>query len=93
MIIRILSSSVNLIGCMEATLPLDVLQLVTGANYTLVLLEYDSGRREFLGCGDRRKGLWVSAQNMMSTPAVISFDHLTIEGRSAGRVRQVVNME
>ena len=122
-----------------------ILQLVTGANHTLVLLEYDGGRRELWGSGDGRKGqlgpeytgqliefspismplnkdfasqgytcyliaaawetsylvlrspsrpdvlismgsndfaaLGVGTNQATSAPTVVSFDHLTIEGR------------
>lgn len=33
-----------------------VLDVATGANHTIVLLEIDGGRRELWGCGDDRKG-------------------------------------
>lgn len=135
-------------GCTEGALPPGahgILQLVTGANHTLVLLEYDGGRTELWGCGDGRKGqlgpeytgqltefkpitimplyksrdsqgytccqiaaswetsylvlkspsqpdvlismgsndfaaLGVGTKPAMPTPAVVSFDHLTVEG-------------
>ncbi|KAG2341958.1 RCC1/BLIP-II [Suillus weaverae] len=137
------------IGCTEGMLPpntLGILQLATGANHTLVLLELGDGRRELWGCGDGRKGqlgpeymeqlteftpistplyetyasqgytccliaaawetsylvlklpsrpdviismgsndfgaLGVGTKHTTVTPAVVSFDHLTIEGRS-----------
>lgn len=135
-------------GCNGGALPPGthkILQLVTGANHTLVLLEYDNGRRVLWGCGDARKGqlgpehtgqltefrpisiplraifgsqgytcchiaaawetsylvlkspsrpdvlismgsndfsaLGVGTNQSTPTPAVVSFDHLTIEGR------------
>ncbi|KAG1907929.1 uncharacterized protein F5891DRAFT_938579, partial [Suillus fuscotomentosus] len=33
-----------------------ILQLATGANHTLALLDFDDSRRELLGCGDGRQG-------------------------------------
>ncbi|KAG1779611.1 regulator of chromosome condensation 1/beta-lactamase-inhibitor protein II [Suillus placidus] len=136
-------------GCIEGMLPLNtlrILQLATGANHTLVLLELGDGRTELWGCGDGRKGqlgpeymeqlteftpistplyktyasqgytccliaaawetsylvlklpsrpdvvismgsndfgaLGVGTKHATATPAVVSFDHLTIEGRS-----------
>ncbi|KAG1813934.1 regulator of chromosome condensation 1/beta-lactamase-inhibitor protein II [Suillus subaureus] len=137
------------ISCIEGTLPpgaLGILQLATGANHTLALLEFGDGRRELWGCGDGRKGqlgpeyveqlseftpismplhktytsqgytccliavawetsylvlkspsrpdvviamgsndfgvLGVGTKQATATPAVVSFNHLTIEGRS-----------
>lgn len=136
-------------NCMEGTLPpntLGILQLATGANHTLALLEFCDGRRELWGCGDGRRGqlgpeymgqlteftpiithlyktyasqgyaccliaaawetsylvlkspsrpdviismgsndfgaLGVGTKQATATPAVVSFDHLTVEGRS-----------
>ncbi|KAG2061433.1 RCC1/BLIP-II [Suillus hirtellus] len=136
-------------NCTQGTLPrntLGILQLATGANHTLALLEFGGGRRELWGCGDGRKGqlgpeymgqlteftpisiplyqtyasqgytccliaaawetsylvlkspsrsdvvismgsndfgaLGVETKQATATPAVVSFDHLTIEGRS-----------
>ncbi|KAG1747589.1 regulator of chromosome condensation 1/beta-lactamase-inhibitor protein II [Suillus lakei] len=46
-------------SCTERALPPDtfgILQLATGANHTLALLEFGDGRRELWGCGDGRKG-------------------------------------
>ncbi|KAG0692162.1 regulator of chromosome condensation 1/beta-lactamase-inhibitor protein II [Suillus ampliporus] len=137
------------VGCTEGTLPPgahEILQLATGANHTLALLEFDGGRRELWGCGDGRNGqlgpeytgqltefapismplyksyasqgytccliasawetsyivlkspsrpdmlismgsndfgaLGVGTKQVTSVPTVVSFDHLTIEGRS-----------
>lgn len=137
------------ISCIEGTLPpgaLGILQLATGANHTLALLEFGDGRMELWGCGDGRKGqlgpeyveqlseftpismplhktytsqgytccliavawetsylvlkspsrpdvviamgsndfgvLGVGTKQATATPAVVSFNHLTIEGRS-----------
>ncbi|KAG1758435.1 regulator of chromosome condensation 1/beta-lactamase-inhibitor protein II [Suillus occidentalis] len=47
------------VNCMEGTLPpnaLGILQLATGANHTLALLEFGDGRRGLWGCGDGRRG-------------------------------------
>lgn len=136
------------VNCIEGTLPpntLGILQLATGANHTLALLEFGDGRRELWGCGDGRRGqlgpeymgqlaefapisthlyktyasqgytccliaaawetsylvlklpsrpdvvismgsndfgaLGVGAKQVTATSAVVSFDHLTTEGR------------
>ncbi|KAG1832722.1 regulator of chromosome condensation 1/beta-lactamase-inhibitor protein II [Suillus variegatus] len=137
------------ISCTQGTLPhntVGILQLATGANHTLALLEFGDGRRELWGCGDGRKGqlgpehmgqlteftpisiplyqtyaspgytccliaaawetsylvlkspsrsdvvismgsndfgaLGVGTKKATATPAVVSFDHLAIEGHS-----------
>ncbi|KAG2076616.1 RCC1/BLIP-II [Suillus decipiens] len=144
-------------GCIEGTLPpntLGILQLATGANHTLALLEFSDGRKELWGCGDGRKGqlgpeytgqlteftqismplyetyasqgytccliaaawetsylvfkspsrpdvvismgsndfgaLGVGTKQATTTPGVVSFDHLTIEGRSINPSQIVV---
>ncbi|KAG1886213.1 regulator of chromosome condensation 1/beta-lactamase-inhibitor protein II [Suillus subluteus] len=145
------------INCIEGILPpntLGILQLATGANHTLALLEFDDGRRELWGCGDGRKGqlgpeymaqlteftpismplykyyasqgytccliaaawetsylvlklpsrpdvvismgsndfgaLGVGTKQATATPAVLSFDHLIIEGRSINSSELIV---
>jgi protein ATS1 len=143
-------------GCVRGALPpgtQGMLQLVTGANHTLVLLEYDAGIRVLWGCGDGRKGqlgpectgqltefkpismslynyasqgytccliaaawetsyivlkspsrpdvlismgsndfaaLGVGTKQAKLTPVVVSFDHLTIEGRPIDTSRLVI---
>ncbi|KAG2122565.1 regulator of chromosome condensation 1/beta-lactamase-inhibitor protein II [Suillus clintonianus] len=141
----------------EGALPPDthgILQLATGANHTLVLMEFGDGQRELWGCGDGRKGqlgpeymgqlteftpismplyktyasqgytccliaaawetsylvlkspsrpdvvismgsndfgaLGVGTKQATATSTVISFDHLTIEGRSINSSELVV---